>query len=113
MFSKTYIKFLTNLIITRNYLLCVQKVFLDYYGYKIQSRQKVTKQYKNGKLIDSSTTTETCRMVHCDFGWGGSCNGYYVDGIFKLNSDKNDYDSPWLGVKDTNFNHHMRIITYK
>ncbi len=52
-------------------------------------------------------------MVHCDFGWGGPCNGYYVDGIFKLNSDKNDYDYPWLGVKDTNFNHHMRIITYK
>ena len=47
------------------------------------------------------------------FGWGGSCNGYYVDGIFKLNSDKNNYDYPWLGVKDTNFNHHMRIITYK
>lgn len=82
-------------------------------GYKIKSRQKVTKQYKNGKLIDSSTTTETCRMVHCDFGWGGPCNGYYVDGVFKLNSNKNDYDYPWLGVKDTNFNHHMRIITYK
>lgn len=82
-------------------------------GYKIKSRQKETKLYKNGKLIDSSTTTETCRMVHCDFGWGGPCNGYYVDGIFKLDSDKNDYDRPWLRKKDTNYNHHMRIITYK
>lgn len=82
-------------------------------GYKIKSRQKETKLYKNGKLIDSSTTTETCRMVHCDFGWGGPCNGYYVDGIFKLDSDKNDYDRPWLRKKDTNYNHHIRIITYK
>lgn len=82
-------------------------------GYKIKSRQKETKLYKNGKLIDSSTTNETCRMVHCDFGWGGPCNGYYVDGIFKLDSDKNDYDRPWLRKKDTNYNHHMRIITYK
>lgn len=82
-------------------------------GYKIKSRQKETKLYKNGKLIDNSTTTETCRMVHCDFGWGGPCNGYYVDGIFKLDSDKNDYDRPWLRKKDTNYNHHMRIITYK
>ena len=82
-------------------------------GYKVKVRQKITKQYKNGTLISTSTIPDTCRMVHCDFGWNGHCNGYYVDGVFKLNSDKNDYDYPYQDKKKTKYNHHMRIITYK
>lgn len=81
-------------------------------GYKVKVRQKITRQYENGKLINTITIPDTCRMVHCDFGWGRLCNGYYVDGVFKLNSDKNDYDYPWMGDKKTKFNHHIRIITY-
>jgi hypothetical protein len=51
-------------------------------------------------------------MVHCDFGWGGPCNGYYVDGVFKLNSSDNDYDEINTERKNTKYNHHVRIITY-
>lgn len=82
-------------------------------GYKVRVRQKITKQYRNGSLIGTSTITDTCRMVHCDFGWRGHCNGYYVDGVFKLNSNENDYDYPWEKRDKTKFNHHIRIITYK
>ena len=82
-------------------------------GYKTKVRKKTTKRYRNGNLTGMTTTLDTCKMVHCDFGWGGHCNGYYVDGIFKLNSDENDYDYPWLKKKNTKYNHHIRIITYK
>ncbi len=81
-------------------------------GYKVKVRQKITRQYENGKLINTITIPDTCKMVHCDFGWAGRCNGYYVDGVFKLNSDKNDYDYPWMSKEKTKFNHHIRIITY-
>jgi hypothetical protein len=81
-------------------------------GYKIKVRQKITRQYRNGNLISTSTEPETCRMVHCDFGWGGRCNGYYIDSVFKLNSSDNDYDEINTERKNTKYNHHVRIITY-
>ena len=62
--------------------------------------------------MSTSTKPDTCRMVHCDFGWSGRCNGYYVDGVFKLNSNDNDYDYPWMDREKTKYNHHIRIITY-
>ena len=79
-------------------------------GYKIKTRDNVITKFQNGKVVSTKTESETCKMVHCDFGWGGNCNGYYVDGIFKLNSSDNDYD----GYHDnkTNYNHHKRIIMY-
>ena len=73
---------------------------------------KITTKYSNGNVISTSTLPDTCRMVHCDFGWGGSCNGYYVDDVFNLNSDENDYDNPWADRISTTYNHHVRIITY-
>ena len=81
-------------------------------GYKVKVRQKITRQYENGKLINTITIPDTCRMVHCDFGWGRLCNGYYVDGVFKLNSDKNDYDYPSKLITFVYNRHHIRIITY-
>ncbi|EPT33989.1 hypothetical protein HMPREF9012_1484 [Bacteroidetes bacterium oral taxon 272 str. F0290] len=51
-------------------------------------------------------------MAHCDFGWNGRCNGYYVNGVFKLNSNNNDYDCIEWEKKNTKYNRHMRIITY-
>ena len=51
-------------------------------------------------------------MVHCDFGWGGDCNGYYVSGVFKLNDPNSEKDS------NSNKNHNKKytslitLITY-
>lgn len=81
-------------------------------GYKVKSRTVTTKTYIGNTLNSETQTTNTCRMVHCDFGWKGLCNGYYVSGIFKLNSGDVEYDNPHLGTKDTKYNKHIRIITY-
>ncbi|MDY5632560.1 MAG: C10 family peptidase [Bacteroidaceae bacterium] len=82
-------------------------------GYKTKVRQKITKHFRKGYLTNTVSKPDTCRMVHCDFGWGGLCNGYYVDKVFKLNSDQNEYDNPGGKNKKTNYNRHIRIITYK
>ncbi len=82
-------------------------------GYKIKERTKTTKKYDGTRLIETITETETFDMVHCDFGWGGKCNGYYVSGVFKLNDSNSEKDNPNDGGKKTNYNHHVRIITYE
>lgn len=81
-------------------------------GYKVKSRTKITNKYYNGKLIKTTEEQDTCKMVHCEFGWSGrNNNGYYVDGIFKLNSEDNEYDT--INHSETyNYNHRVKIITY-
>ena len=49
-------------------------------------------------------------IVHCNFGWNGLFNGYYVSGIFALKDGEwdtrgNDYDK-------TKYNNYLKIITY-
>lgn len=81
-------------------------------GYKIKERTVYTKKYRGKTLISSSTKTETCNMVHCDFGWKGHCNGYYVSGIFKLNDSNREKDNQFDSGKKVHYNHLLKVITY-
>lgn len=81
-------------------------------GYKIKERTVYTKKYRGQTLISSSTKTETCNMVHCDFGWGSHCNGYYVSGVFKLNDSNREKDNPYDSGKKVHYNHLLKVITY-
>ena len=81
-------------------------------GYKIKERTKTTREYKNGRLNKTTNTTETTNMVHCDFGWSGSCNGYYVSGVFKLNDPRIEYDRSWDTGDSENYNHYIHLVTY-
>ncbi len=51
-------------------------------------------------------------MVHCDFGWGGDCNGFYIDGVFNLKSKYNIYDNENDNGKKINYNNSVRILVY-
>lgn len=80
-------------------------------GYKIKERTVKTDVYSGMWLKETKTRKETCKMVHCDFGWQGRCNGYYVSGVFKLNDpniehDSGDYDG------SNHYNKFLNIITY-
>lgn len=81
-------------------------------GYKIKERTVTTNTYIGATLDKSTSVTETCDMVHCDFGWAGKCNGYYVSGIFKLNDSNVEHDpgTPYSGK--TNYNNLIKVITY-
>lgn len=80
-------------------------------GYKYKNVTIVTNYYKNGiyqKTIRTSAAPEM--MVHCNFGWSGSCNGYYTSGIFDLN--KGELDDSEGERKNTIYNNYLKIITY-
>ncbi|MCM1138904.1 MAG: C10 family peptidase [Duncaniella sp.] len=78
-------------------------------GYKVRTREVTVKKYKDNALFETIIKQENSEMVHCDFGWGGSGNGYYVSGVFKVNKGELD------GTKadhSTNYNHLLKVITY-
>ncbi len=81
-------------------------------GYKIKSRIKTTKTYLNNQVIKTEQETEFHNMVHCDFGWKGQANGYFVSGIFDLRSKDNEFDPGAETTDGTNYNHHLRVIMY-
>ncbi len=80
-------------------------------GYKTKERDVITETYKGATLIKTTSTKETQTMVHCDFGWGGICNGFYVSGVFKLNDPNAELDGP-RDDKKRHYNHFVKIITY-
>lgn len=52
-------------------------------------------------------------LVHCNFGWGGLCDGYYADGIFDttsgpIDTEFGDIDSETI----YNFNQNLMTISY-
>ncbi len=81
-------------------------------GYKIKSRIKTTKTYLNNQVIKTEQETEFQNMVHCDFGWGGQANGYFVSGVFDLKNSENELDPGADTDKSDNYNHHLRVIMY-
>lgn len=52
------------------------------------------------------------KMIHCDFGWGGNYNGYYVDNCFNLGSDDNIYDGRHEN-DDRTLNSYNRLLMYE
>ena len=80
-------------------------------GYKIKARTIKKTVYRQNMLPQVSTKPDTCRMVHCDLGWGGLASGYYVSGIFNIKNSENEFDGD-KGDAKYNFNSHIRIITY-
>lgn len=81
-------------------------------GYKIKERMITTKTYLGSTLQNTAVQTETCKMVHCDFGWGGKCNGFYVSGVFKLNDSNVEHDPNTSYSGNTNYNNLLKVITY-
>lgn len=52
------------------------------------------------------------KMIHCDFGWGGNYNGYYVDNCFNLGSEDNIYDGRHEN-DDRALNSYNRLLMYE
>lgn len=41
------------------------------------------------------------KYIHYNWGWGGNCNGYFIDGILKPSSTATHYDNPDLNNNTT------------
>lgn len=80
-------------------------------GYKIKERTITITTYLGTNIQEVSTDIKTTELIHCDFGWGGKCNGYYASGVFTLGDPNVEYDST-PGNKTTDYNNLVKIITY-
>jgi hypothetical protein len=62
------------------------------------------------------THTERRFMLHCNFGWGGTANGYYYSRTFTPNSGPVDtepgHDASRPGSNGRNYNRQYQIIQY-
>ncbi len=57
------------------------------------------------------TSLETRELLHCNFGWAGSSNGYFISGIF--NSLRPEFpDDPNGGRNGGLYNIDYKLITY-
>ncbi len=82
-------------------------------GYKTETIEREKKYYVNGILKRTEyVELDPIIHVHCDFGWGGSCNGYYTSGVFDLNGDDVDFDINGDAGSDVNYEWYLKIITY-
>lgn len=77
-------------------------------GYKIKVREVI--KYVNGNQY-GEPYYESKMWVHCDMGWGGSNNGYYVSGIFNSKDSEVEFDGSKLSKKK-NYNKFLYVITY-
>ncbi len=62
----------------------------------------------------TSTSTETRKLMHCNFGWQGDCDGYYVSDVFDLDEGPVETEDGDIESDDYNshFNWWYRIIEY-
>ncbi|MBR4853393.1 MAG: C10 family peptidase [Alistipes sp.] len=86
-----------------------------YYQYRVDEWER---SYI-GQFIDEERIVATYNydLLHCNYGWGGSCDGYYTQGTFdttnRLASDRIDTAIGDVGCEgDYNFTVDIQIIQY-
>lgn len=92
-------------------------------GYLPQKRVLQYVEKKSRKILE--TKTEERLLVHCNWGWDGACNGFFLSGIF--NTNKAEREDPYIELireeqqspKNTrspenkgNYRYHITIIPY-
>ena len=60
-------------------------------------------------------STRNYDYVHCNMGWGGSCNGWFVEGVFDTSRDeknkpKNIPIQDTRSAEDGNFKYHVNML---
>lgn len=72
-------------------------------GYK--STSKTYKYYHQSTLELCSTDTETVSYVHCNWGWSGESNGFFLDRAFYINNGDNINDD-----FEFNYSNNLKLI---
>lgn len=82
-------------------------------GYMSKERNVTTKEYQGNVLMGETVERIACNMVHCDMGWGGIYNGYYITGVFQLNHSDAELDELYTNaIKTTNYNSYIKVLKY-
>lgn len=80
-------------------------------GYKVKEVKIKKDWYQGNKVIHTETKVYTYDMVHCDFGWKGNHNGYYISGIFNSKNKNNEIDR-YSNGDDFNYKYNTKVILY-
>ena len=87
-------------------------------GYLYRAQPVICIRNRDGKERRDTTYREQ-QLVHCNWGWGGSCNGYYSQGVFntkngavEVEKDHNEKNDDEYNKSDNNFNWFLRVISY-
>ncbi len=83
-------------------------------GYRVNQTIVTNEVYRKGKLYSSTQIKkDPVVLVHCDWGWRGRDNGYFVSGVFDLsNRDDIIFDGP-TSSENTNYNFFLKVIEYE
>lgn len=82
-------------------------------GYKDMERTITIERYDNGNFDRLVYKTQTQQMVHCDYGYWGRSNGYYITGVFDRDSKDAILDPPGEKTKKYfNYNTYIHIVSY-
>ena len=84
-------------------------------GFKGLRREMLERDYETHEIL--KTTVQNIELVHCNFGWNGTDNGYYYDQAFATN--EGDVDVPGTDLASENpeegeagnFQYNFHIIT--
>jgi hypothetical protein len=82
-------------------------------GYIDRSRTIRKVKTSTGAVVSSTVENEV--LVHCNWGWHGTCNGYYVSGIFNTKNapkERESYENNWGSSSGSNFTWSFYTITY-
>lgn len=69
-------------------------------------------QLYNGNDVLTGEYYETRDYVHCNWGWNGSCDGYYITNVFKLNNGAPIPDEGTSGTSNRHYNQYLKALTY-
>lgn len=83
-------------------------------GYRLQERTDMTIDARTGRVVSSNKTSRT--LVHCNFGWTGTANGYYTFDAFNTTSGPEEiswtHDRFGGDRDDSNFKLYVSVITF-
>ncbi len=83
-------------------------------GYITRFRKiEIRKNSDDGEIDSSWSENET--LVHCNFGWRGFCNGYYLTKLFDLENsprEREEYEKNFGKGNDLNFSWFFHTIFY-
>lgn len=55
---------------------------------------------------------EIRNYVHCNWGWNGSCDGYYITNVFNLSNGAPIPDEGTTGTSNRHYSQYLKAITY-
>jgi hypothetical protein len=75
-------------------------------------RQKQSTKLYNSEGVLTSEFYEFRNLIHCNWGWKGKCNGYYMMNIFNLTNGAIVPDEESPNSKPKHYNLYIKALTY-